>query len=113
MRNSCRRWIPQRYYFESLSATAALVARNFSVAERLARTSLRLNRMHSSTWRVLTIALVCQGKMDAASVALSELRRLEPDLTAASYRARMPNGNSMIGREWAAAMTFAGLPLGI
>ena len=104
---------PQRYYFESLSATAALVARNFSVAERLARTSLRLNRMHSSTWRVLTIALVCQGKMDAASVALSELRRLEPDLTAASYRARMPNGNSMIGQEWAAAMTFAGLPLGI
>ena len=53
---------PQRYYFESLAATAELSANQYVNAERLARSSLTLHRMHPSTWRVLTIALVLQGE---------------------------------------------------
>ena len=52
---------PQRYYFESLAATAELSAQQYENAERLARSSLVLNRMHPSTWRALTIALVSSG----------------------------------------------------
>jgi class 3 adenylate cyclase/TolB-like protein len=101
---------PQRYYFESLAATAELSAHHYENAERLARSSLGLNRMHSSTWRVLTIALVAEGRMDEARVALSRLRELEPALTVERYVARMPNAQLEIGRHWARCLEMAGLP---
>ena len=103
---------PQRYYFESLGATAELSAHQYENAERLARSSLALNRMHPSTWRVLTIALVCQGRMDEAREALGTLRQLEPSLTVEKYVARMPNGQLDAGRQWAHCLALAGLPSG-
>jgi class 3 adenylate cyclase/TolB-like protein len=101
---------PQRYYFESLGATAELAAHQYVNAERLARSSLMLNRRHSSTWRALTIALVCQERMDEAREALRNLRQLEPALTVEKYVARMPNGQLDTGREWARCLAIAGLP---
>jgi adenylate cyclase len=103
---------PQRYYFESLGATAELSAHQYGNAERLARSSLALNRMHPSTWRVLTIALVCQGRMDEAREALEKMRLLEPDLTVERYLARLPNAQFETGRHWARCMAMAGLPAG-
>ena len=103
---------PQRYYFESLGATAELSAHRYVDAERLARSSLTLNRMHSSTWRALAIALVCQGRMDEAREALRNLRQLEPALTVEKYLARMPNGQLDTGRHWAHCLAAAGLPSG-
>ena len=101
---------PQRYYFDSLAATAAVAAQDYVRAQRLAESSLRLNRMHSSTWRMLTVTLVEQGKLGDAEAAMHQLRRLEPGLTVASYLARMPNGESATGKQWAAALATAGLP---
>jgi tetratricopeptide (TPR) repeat protein len=101
---------PQRYYFESLAATAATAAHDYAAAQRLAESSLRLNRMHSSTWRMLVVSLVQQNKLDSARLAMRQLRLLEPGLTAASYLARMPGGTGASCRMWAAAMTAAGLP---
>jgi adenylate cyclase len=103
---------PQRYYFESLGATAELSAQHYVNAERLARSSLALNRMHPSTWRALTIALVCQGRMNEAREALHNMRQLEPALTVEKYVARMPNGQLDTGREWARCLVEAGLPSG-
>jgi hypothetical protein len=101
---------PQRYYFESLAATAELAAGDPARAEALARSSLRLNRMHSSTWRVLAISLVQQKRLAEAQAALREVRLLEPTLTCSSYLARMPNGNLPTGAAWAQALASAGLP---
>jgi class 3 adenylate cyclase/TolB-like protein len=103
---------PQRYYFESLGATAELSAHQYVNAEKLARSSLTLNRMHPSTWRVLTIALVCQDRMDEAREALRNLRQLEPALTVERYAARLPNGQLDTGRQWAHCLALAGLPAG-
>jgi adenylate cyclase len=103
---------PQRYYFESLGATAELSAQQYVNAERLARSSLLLNRMHPSTWRVLTIALVAQGRMDDARDALVKMRQLEPALTVEKYVARMPNAQLETGRHWARSLAMAGLPSG-
>lgn len=102
---------PLRYYFESLGATAELSAQRYENAERLARSSLMLNRMHLSTWRVLTIALVNQGRMSEAHEALQSVRQLEPALTVESYLARMPNANLNTGRDWARCLAAAGLPM--
>lgn len=103
---------PLRYYFESLAATAELSAQDYENAERLARSSLMLNRMHLSTWRVLTIALVNQGRMSEAREALRNVRQLEPALTVDGYLARMPNANLNTGRDWARCLAAAGLPAG-
>lgn len=103
---------PQRYYFESLAATAELSAGQDQRAEELARSSLLLNRMHASTWRVLTIALVRQERMDEARASLHKVLELEPALTVEAYRARMPNGDLATGREWARCLGLAGLPAG-
>jgi adenylate cyclase len=100
---------PQSYYFESLGATAELSAHQYVNAERLARSSLKLNRMHPSTWRVLTIALVYQGRMDEAREALSKMRQLEPELTVEKYLARIPNAQLETGRQWARCLAMAGL----
>ena len=103
---------PQRYYFESLGATAELSAHQYANAERLARSSLVLNRMHPSTWRALTISLVSQGRMDEAREALAKLRQLEPELTVAKYVARLPNAQLEAGQHWARCLALAGLPTG-
>ena len=103
---------PQRYYFECLSATAELSAHQYENAERLARSSLALNRMHPSTWRALTIALVSQDRIDEARAALGKLLQLEPTLTVEKYLARMPNAQLDAGRHWARCLAMAGLPSG-
>lgn len=103
---------PQRYYFESLGATAELSARNFVQAENLARSSIALNRLHGSTWRVLTIALSAQGRHDEARLALQQVRSLDPQLTVSRYLSRMPNADLDTGREWARHLAAAGLPDG-
>jgi TolB-like protein len=103
---------PMRYYFECLSAAAELSAHQYENAERLARSSLVLHRMHPSTWRALTISLVSQGRMDEAREALAKLRQLEPQLTVERYLGRMPNAELETGREWARCLAMAGLPTG-
>jgi class 3 adenylate cyclase/TolB-like protein len=104
---------PQRYYFESLGATAELSARHYAQAEALARSSIALNRMHSSTWRVLTISLVAQDRLPEARSALRQVRSLDPHLTVSRYLARMPNADLETGREWARHLAAAGLPDGL
>jgi tetratricopeptide (TPR) repeat protein len=103
---------PQRYYFECLGATAELSAHQYEYAEKLARSSLMLNRMHPSTWRALTIALVSQGRVDEARQALEKVRQLEPQLTVERYLARIPNAELETGRQWARCLAIAGLPSG-
>lgn len=103
---------PQRYYFESLGATAELSAHQYENAERLARSSLLLHRMHPSTWRALTISLVAQGRMEEAREALARMRQLEPLLTVERYLARMPSAELETGRHWARCLAMAGLPSG-
>ncbi|MVT55492.1 tetratricopeptide repeat protein [Bradyrhizobium yuanmingense] len=101
---------PQRYYFESLGATALLSAHRYDEAEELARSSLILNRMHPSTWRVLAIALVSQGRVAEARAALGKMRELEPHLTVDRYIGRLPNAHLETGRHWARCLEVAGLP---
>ena len=103
---------PQRYYFESLGATAELSAHQYENAERLARSSLVHHRMHPSTWRALTISLVAQGRMEEAREALNNMRQLEPLLTVERYLARMPSAELETGRHWARCLAMAGLPSG-
>lgn len=101
---------PLRYFYDSLAATAALSARRYELAIELANRSLKANRLHSSTLRVLTIAQVRTGQMTSAGQTLQKLRQLDPALTATSYRNRNPSMLYATGQEWVAALLEAGLP---
>jgi adenylate cyclase len=101
---------PLRYFYDSLTATAALSAGRYELAIDLANKSLQANRLHSSTLRVLTIAQVQTGQIGAAIETLKKLRVLDPTLTVTSYQSRNPSSSYATGREWADALRIAGLP---
>jgi adenylate cyclase len=103
---------PIRYYYESLAATAALSAGHHADAVALAQSSLRHNRMHTSTWRALIIAEVQAGALESARAHMTLLRELEPKLTVRNYLERTASSGYSTGRLWASSLQEAGLPAG-
>jgi len=101
---------PWRYYYDSLCATAALAAHNYERAIALAQRSLKSNRMHASTLRVIAIASAELGFMDEARATVAQLLALDPTLTVSRYRTRSPAGEYETGAAWARALQRAGLP---
>lgn len=101
---------PWRYYYDSLRATAALAARDYERALELARHSLKSNRAHASTLRVMAIAASELGRVDEARGCLARLRRLDPSLTVSRYLGRSPAAAYETGRTWSRALSRAGLP---
>lgn len=102
---------PLRYYYDALSAPAALAAGRYALAAELAQSSLRQNSLHSPTLRALAIAQAELGELAAAQATMARLRRLEPGLTVASYLERSPAGPNDTRRRYADALQRAGLPL--
>ena len=101
---------PMRAYYDSLAGTAALAARRYERAVECARRSLRGNRTHTSTHRVLAIALWELGRTEEARKAVEEVMRLDPTLTVGSYLERSPASEHETGKIWAAALRSAGVP---
>uniref|UniRef100_UPI002624EE0C hypothetical protein n=1 Tax=uncultured Kiloniella sp. TaxID=1133091 RepID=UPI002624EE0C len=72
---------PQKYYFESLTATALAADQQYELALEYAESSLKENRRHSSTLRVKTASLHFLGREVEAQEAAKELLICEPNLT--------------------------------
>lgn len=101
---------PHQYFYDSLTASANITAGRYSRAMELARRSLRANRMHTSTWRVLTVAQWQLGMRQEACESAQELMRLEPTLTIEGYLKRAPSAAFAIGRTIAGILREAGVP---
>ena len=101
---------PLKYYYESLSATAALSAEKYELAIDLAKSSLSVNRLHTSTLRALAIAQSELGHMDDARETVSRILKLDPTLTVRNYLERSPSRDYQIGEIWSKALGRAGLP---
>jgi TolB-like protein/class 3 adenylate cyclase/Tfp pilus assembly protein PilF len=101
---------PMIYYFNSFAAMANLIAEGYDRAIELASRSLRENRLHTPTLRTLAAALVLSGRLDEARETMSELRILEPGLTAGVLRARYPGRDSPQAGRFIGALMDAGLP---
>ncbi|XWN30452.1 MAG: hypothetical protein ROR55_23675 [Devosia sp.] len=101
---------PQRYYYDSLAATAHLANQDYETALSLADQSLTANRRHTSTLRVRTIALQMMGREDEAREAANELLAREPNLTVEAYTRTHPAKNYRTGKDWARALKHAGVP---
>ena len=98
------------YFYDALAASAELSACRFERAIELARRSLRANRMHASTYRVLAIAQWQLGRRDDAHATVGELMKIEPMLTVSNWLERTPSSAYPIGRLCADALRNAGVP---
>ncbi len=101
---------PHRYFYDSLSATAYVAARQYDRAVDLAQRSLRANRKHTSTLRVLTVAQWQLGRCEEARRTAEDLLKLEPALTVSGWLSRSPAAPYPIGQEAAEALRRAGVP---
>ena len=101
---------PRRWFYDSLSATAALGAKRYDRAIELGKMSIRSNALHTSTYRALAIAQVHAGQIDNARQTVRSLMQLQPTFTVSAYRANHPTGTTEVGLSWTAALLEAGVP---
>lgn len=102
---------PLRYFYDALSASAAISAGEYRRAVDMARQSLRLNRSHLSTHRALTAALELDGRHEEAAQAAQELLARDPGFTVGAFIARTPGRDYGISRRIAQALGAAGVPM--
>lgn len=101
---------PMRYYFETLAAAGTLADGQLERTIELCERSLRTNRLHTPTHRVLAIAQVMAGRTDAARATVRAMLQLQPGYTLARYRAGYPGGDVPHARAYAEALREAGVP---
>lgn len=101
---------PLKYYYDSLSATALLVAGDYDTSISLAQQSLRHNRAHVSTHRTLAIAQVLANRIGDAHASAQELLRIDPAFTVSAFRERYPGRESAHAETFCRALQEAGIP---
>jgi adenylate cyclase len=101
---------PHRYFYDSLAASAYIAAGKYDKALELAKRSLRVNRKHTSTLRVMTVAQWRLGLHEPARQTAQELMRLDPALTVSRWLEHTPSGPYRVGQEFAATLRAAGIP---
>lgn len=102
---------PLLYYFESLAASSAIVARRYEDAIALCKRSLRRNVTHLHTHRALITACWAAGKPLQARTAAHQLLRLVPGYTVRAFDEISASANTEFGRLMSTAMAEAGVPL--
>jgi adenylate cyclase len=103
---------PTRYFYDSLSASAAIAACEYEAAVLLAKRSLRANRTHTSTYRALAIAQAMLGDINSARATTKELMRLDPNLTIEKFKQNYPGKiqSPQYAEKLAQALEISGVP---
>jgi len=101
---------PRRSFYQSLAAGMANAAGKYERAIELASESLRVDRFFSSTYRALAIAQQLAGRTAEARKTVSELMKIEPNLTVRAYLKRHPVSGYALGKVYAEALRVAGVP---
>jgi adenylate cyclase len=101
---------PQHYYYDSLAGTACMAAGDYVQALRHAHRSLRANRTHTSTLRVIAISQWKLNLFEDARATVRKLLQLEPMLTISRYLDRSPAAPFKTGLDWSDALHHAGVP---
>jgi TolB-like protein len=100
---------PVKYFFELITAAAFLTNNEHALAIEHARKSLRQNRHHAPTLRVLLTAQVECGQMAEAQATLRTLFEEQPGMTVASYLS-IGSTSSITRQRCADALRALGVP---
>jgi adenylate cyclase len=102
---------PMRFYYDSLSATAAMGAGEYARAVTLAQRAIRANRTHGSAYRALAIAQGMLGLIDDSRRTVEKLMVVEPQSTVKQFLSRAAV-RSERNERFAQVLKSAGLPFG-
>lgn len=100
---------PMKYYYDMILACGHSMNHDYAQAIELAQRSLKANRHHQPTLRVLLHAQAQSGKMDEAKITLSRLLQENPSLTVSSYLA-IGGTDSSSRQQVAAVLRRLGVP---
>jgi adenylate cyclase len=100
---------PARYLFDTIGAYLHFCAGHHSDAVSLAKRSLRQNRHHAHSWRVLVAAEAESGDLESARFNLRSLLEVQKGLTVEAYLAAGKRDDPLRLRV-AAGLGAAGLP---
>jgi len=101
---------PLQFYFEAHAASALLSTGQYEKALSLAKRSLRLNRTHASTLRVLVTASWNLGLVEQARDYVNQHIKLDPTFRVSTYLERSPSAGYEFGKRIAKALEGAGAP---
>ncbi len=101
---------PMKFYYDNFTSMALLAQGDCSGAIRYGLRSLRSNRTHGSTLRILAIAQQMEGQASEASNTVQEMLRLEPGLTVSRWMERYPGAQAPHAQAYAQALLGAGMP---
>ncbi|WP_226574546.1 adenylate/guanylate cyclase domain-containing protein [Acuticoccus sediminis] len=101
---------PHRFFYDALSAGAYFANAQYERAIEYARASMRLNRQHTSTLRILAVSLLRLGADKEAGRVADLLREVEPNLTVENWLRRSPSADYPIGRDFARSLAELGFP---
>jgi adenylate cyclase len=100
---------PMLHYYESLAASSFLSAGHTSRAIDLATKSLRANKTHPSTYRILAIAQILAGEHMKARETVIQLKRLAPAYSLAEFQRISPLSQGVNAKKFVKALSEAGL----
>lgn len=102
---------PLAYYYEALSATAAVFANDFPRTIELADRAIAGNRSHGSPYRVKAIAQVMSGQTAQARETVEALLAVEPGTSQRHFLERVGGPMTEQKQQFAQALAQAGLPI--
>lgn len=100
---------PTRHFYDSLAASASVMAGEYERGIALAQRSIQANAIHGSTCRAMATAQVMLGRHADAQSTVNQLLVIEPHCTVQTYLARVGPANAQ-NLRFAEALRSAGLP---
>jgi adenylate cyclase len=101
-------WDPMAYYFDMIEAAACTSNADYDSAIELAQRSLRHNKHHSPTWRVLLVAQSMSGQHVQAHTSWQKILHLDPGFSLNAYQ-EAGNADSRTKQHFATALKEIGL----
>lgn len=101
---------PHRFFFLALAAGASLTAGDYDRALELTHASLRHNRTHVSTQRMLVATTILSGDIETGRLKASELMTMQPNLRVNDWLKQSPSADFEVGQRIAKALRKAGIP---
>jgi tetratricopeptide (TPR) repeat protein len=101
---------PHRFFLRCLAASASLVAEDYPRALELIKSSLRLNRLHMSSLRMLAVTEFRLGNQTAARNVTAKILMHDPDFTISRWKRATPCADLPVGQAFAQTLRQTGVP---
>jgi adenylate cyclase len=101
---------PMKYYYDNFTSTAMLANGDLAGAIEYGQRSLRANRLHGPTLRILAIAHSLAGRAEPAAEMIRRMLELEPAFSVSAFMRRYPGRRQTQVDRYVQALREAGLP---